>query len=326
MTGISLNIDAKIIERFRVDFDPLVAPGARIGIAVSGGPDSMALLLLAAAAHPGSIEAATVDHALRDGSREEAEMVASVCRELEVPHTILTALWKEVPATAIQERARSERYRLLGFWAEERGIAALATAHHADDQAETFLMRLSRGSGVRGLAGMRPKSIVPDTEIRLVRPLLGWRHAELQQLCIDAGIAPAADPSNDDERFERVRVRRALADTGWLDPDAIVRSAANLADAEAGLDWAMRREWRQAVRESRGAISYRPDGVPREILRRIASRAIRRLATEGERDLRGPELDRLLAALDEGATVTLRGVLCRGGAEWRFSRAAERRS
>ncbi len=130
------------VDRFRSDFDLLIGSGARVGIAVSGGPDSMALLLLAAAARPGAIEAATVDHALREGSRAEAEMVARTCAALGVPHAILTAGWKEKPATAIQERARAERYRLLGFWAEERALDALATAHHADDQAETLLQEI----------------------------------------------------------------------------------------------------------------------------------------------------------------------------------------
>src|SRR3954464_10115818 len=103
-----------LIERFRADLDALTAPGERLGVAVSGGPDSLALLLLAAAARPGAVEAATVDHALRDGSRAEAETVATICKRLDVPHTILTAAWNETPGTAIQERARGARYRLLG--------------------------------------------------------------------------------------------------------------------------------------------------------------------------------------------------------------------
>src|SRR3954452_6865810 len=314
-----------LVDRFRKSLDPLLAPDERIGIAVSGGPDSLALLLLAAAARAGAGEAATVDHALREASRAEAETVATICKRLGVPHTILTAAWNETPGTAIQERARGERYRLLGFWAEERGLATLATAHHADDQAETFLMRLSRGSGVRGLAGMRRRSVAPGTDVGLVRPLLDWRRAELESVCGDAGVNPVTDPSNDDRRFERVRIRQALAAADWLDPQAIARSAANLSAADAGLDWAMRREWRQAVRENGDSIAYRPDGAPPEILRRITSRAVRRLGTEGGGDLRGPELDRLLQTLSEGSTATLRGVLCRGGDEWRFSRAPGRR-
>src|SRR6476469_5955895 len=96
--------DLALLDRFASDLDALIAPTARIGLGVSGGPDSMALLLLAAAVRPGLVEAATVDHALRDGSRAEAEFVALTCAELGVPHVILTAGWKAAPATALQER------------------------------------------------------------------------------------------------------------------------------------------------------------------------------------------------------------------------------
>ena len=245
-------------------------------------------------------------------------MVAQLCERLSVPHAILVARWSEIPETAIQERARHQRYLLLGYWAEERGIDAIVTAHHAEDQAETLLMRLARGAGVRGLAGMRARSITPGAHVRLVRPLLGWRRQELEEVCSAAGLSPAADPSNLDERFERIRVRRALAGLDWLDSGAVAQSAANLADADAALDWAMKEEWARSVQEKRGSISYRRSDVPTEIVRRIVARAIRRLATEGDRDPRGAELTRLVATLSDGGTATLRGVLCRGGAEWRF--------
>src|SRR5918996_1752118 len=163
-----------LLDRFRADLEPLVAPDARVGLAVSGGPDSLALLLLAAAARPGQIEAATVDHGFRPEARDEAATVAGICGKLGVPHTILTARGNDVPTTAIQERARRERYRLLGYWAEERGLGGLATAHHADDQAETLLMRLSRGSGVGGLGGTRRKRALSE-DVLLLRPLLSWR-------------------------------------------------------------------------------------------------------------------------------------------------------
>jgi len=307
-----------LVERFSADLDALIARDARIGVAVSGGPDSLALLLLAAAARPGRVEAATIDHGFRKEARDEAAMVANICDRLGIRHATLTARWSELPETAIQERARNQRYRLLGYWAEERGLDALATAHHAEDQAETVLMRLARGSGVRGLAGMRPRSVSPGVHIRLVRPLLGWRRAELEQVCSAAGVTPAADPSNQDERFERVRVRRALAALDWLDAGAVAHSAANLADADAALEWAARVEWDDCVHERRGSIVYRPSDAPVEIVRRVVSRAIRKLATEGEFEPRGSELTRLVAALSDGGTATLRGVLCRGGSEWHF--------
>jgi tRNA(Ile)-lysidine synthase len=253
-------------------------------------------------------------------------MVARLCERLGVPHSILAAKWSDVPASAIQERARRERYRLLGFWAEERALDAISTAHHADDQAETLLMRLVRGAGVRGLAGMRSSSRAPGTDVRLVRPLLGWRRAELEQVCIHAGVDPIADPSNNDEQYERVRVRKNLSGSEWLDPAAIATSAHHLAEAHTALEWAARREWKQAVRERSGLIAYQHSDAPGEIVRRIVSRAVRTLATEGEIDLRGAELDRLIEMLQQSGTATLRGVRCEGGREWRFTIAPARRA
>lgn len=314
-----------LVERFRADLDALIAPKARIGVAVSGGPDSMALLLLAAAARPGLVEAATVDHLLRPESAAEAQMVAHVCERLEVRHAILAAQWSAKPTSAIQEHARDERYRLLGEWLAERSLDALATAHHADDQAETLVMRLNRGAGIRGLAAIRPSGRVPGTDLPLLRPLLGWRRSELEQVCAAAGIEPAADPSNQDVRFERVRVRRDISAVGWLDPEAVARSAGHLAGADEALDWAAEQEWGRGVTEADGQIVYRLGGAPSEIVRRVVGRAITALAHEGAgQALRGRELDNLLEKLGSGGAATLRGVQCSGGGEWKFIPAPDR--
>jgi tRNA(Ile)-lysidine synthase len=325
VTGEDLKPEAATVARFRRDLDQLTGAGQRIGVAVSGGPDSVALLLLAAAARPGMVEAATVDHALRDESRAEGESVAALCERLDLPHAILTVEWREKPQTGIQQRARQARYRLLGGWAQQRGLFALLTAHHLDDQVETLLMRLARGAGVSGLAGMRRAAQVPGGTLPLIRPLLGWRHAELERICADAGIRPVVDPSNDDAQFERVRVRRALAAADWLDREALALSAANLADADAAIAWTTIQVWNRAVRTSGGAVLFRPEGIPREIRRRLVHRAVLQLATEGKnREVRGRELDRLMALLAAGKKATLRGVLCSGGGEWRFVPAPNR--
>ena len=314
-----------LVERFRKDLDVLIAPGGRVGVAVSGGPDSLALLLLSAAARPGKIEAATVDHRLRPESAAEAELVARLCTQLEVPHATLAAQWAGTPSSAVQQRARDERYRLLGAWLTERSLAALATAHHADDQAETVVMRLNRGAGVRGLAAMRPAARVPGSALPLIRPLLGWRRAELESICAAAGLEPADDPSNRDVRYERVRVRRDISAVGWLDPEAVARSAAYLACADEALDWAAEQEWDRAVTEAAGKILYRPSGAPQEIVRRIVTLAIAILGHEGgDQPLRGRDLDNLLEKLAAGRTATLRGVRCSGGAQWTFIPARQR--
>lgn len=315
-----------LVDRFARDLDALIAPGKRVGIAVSGGPDSLALLLLAAAARPGKIEAATVDHGLRPEAAAEAAMVGALCEDLGVPHVTLATQWREKPTSALQEQARTERYRLLSKWAGERALDAVATGHHADDQAETFLMRLARGAGVRGLAGMRPLAIVLGSDLPLLRPLLQWRRRELEQICEEAGVSPVRDASNDDAQFERVRIRRALASSDFLNPEALASSAAHLGEADAALEWATDQEWANTVQSGDERILYRPDGAPQEIRRRIASRIIAQLANEGSEELRGRELDRLLDVLDAGGTATLRGVLGVGGDEWRFTRAPERRT
>jgi tRNA(Ile)-lysidine synthase len=325
--GIGMVPEPALIERFTRDLDALSAPDQRLGIAVSGGPDSLALLLLAASARPGLVEAASVDHVLRAESRAETEMVADLCRQLGVAHAILTVAWAEPPATAIQERARAARYDLLADWVSNRALDGLVTAHHADDQAETLVMRLNRGSGVRGLAGMRPSASVPGSAIPLLRPLLGWRRAELDTICDAAGLTPVVDPSNADEQYERIRVRRALSEAGWLDPEAIGRSAAYLASADAAIDWAAGQEWDRDVTVGDSHIAYRPSAAPAEIVRRIVTRAVTGLAHEGSGEaVRGRELEPVIAALEAGRTATLRGVLCTGGKEWRFSQAPPRKT
>ncbi len=224
-------------------------------MAVSGGGDSLALLLLAHAAFPGGVEAATVDHGLRTESADEAAFVGEICRSLEVPHATLTVA---VEPGNVQARARAARYDALAAWAERRGLVAIATAHQLDDQAETMMMRLNRGSGIGGLAGVRRLTGVPGHgHLRLVRPLLGWRRAELAALVESAGIAPICDPSNEDTRYDRVRVRQEIAAAEWLDPAAIARSAGLLADAKDALDWVVSREWLECVERDADGFSYR---------------------------------------------------------------------
>lgn len=315
-----------LVDRFRTDLDSLIEPGARFGVAVSGGPDSLALLLLAAAARSGDFEAATVDHGLRPEGRAEAEQVAELCQQIGVTHVVLAIEWDLPPASAIQEQARIVRYGAMAQWMRDRELAALLTAHHLDDQAETLLMRLNRGSGVRGLAGMRRQSPVPgDPDLVLLRPLLGWRRQELEDICAIARLRPIADPSNSDERHERVRVRQALGTSGWLDPQALARSASNLASADEALDWAANRQWAEFVDTSDGKVTYRASTAPPEIVRRIVARIISVLGTEGSpNELRGREIDQLIADLQDCRTTTLRGVRCRGGLDWTFDRAPQR--
>jgi tRNA(Ile)-lysidine synthase len=311
---------SEFVERFRADLDARVgAGGGRIGVAVSGGPDSLALLLLAHAARPAAVAAATVDHRLRAESAEEAAFVAGVCAELGVPHAILAA---DAPiAGNVQSGARALRYRLLGDWAMTAGVGWLLTAHHRDDQVETLLMRLNRGAGVAGLAGVRAATVIG--KLHVARPLLDWSRDELAAIAAAAGIAPVQDPSNADPRYDRARLRARMAEVDWIDRRGVARSAAALADAEAALEWTADQE--QAQRVTRTGDVFRLDaaGLPAELRRRLTQRLLAALAP----DLapRGPELDRLLETLASGGTATLGGIKCAGGATWRFEAAPPRR-
>jgi tRNA(Ile)-lysidine synthase len=299
-----------------------------LALAVSGGPDSMALLTLAAAALPGRVIAATVDHGLRDGSAVEAAMVVRHCAVLGVPHTILTPVMP-IEGSSLQARARTARYDVLARWARDAGAGAIATAHHADDQAETFLMRAARGSGLAGLAGIRPSVTIAGFTV--VRPLLGWRRAELRAIVRRAGAPFVDDPANVDLRHDRTRFRNLLNTNEWLDPPNLARAAAALAEAEAGMSALVALLWNERAEVLTDRVRVRIDGVPREALRRLARRAI---GIVREHDgITQPDwsdavnIESLLDALTAGRRATQAGVLggSRGGI-WTFRAAPPRRS
>ncbi len=206
-------------------------------VAVSGGPDSMALLHLAArwrdAGGP-EVHAATVDHDLRPGSRAEADQVALWAGALDIPHHILT--WTgERPKTKLQELARAARYRLLEGLVHELGAEVVLTGHHADDQAETILFRLLRGSGIAGLAAMAQVS--QRSGFRLVRPLLDVPKADLVAFCEAVGQPYFIDPSNRDPRFARTDLKRVLAlfEAEGLGPAELLRLGRRAARTEEAL-------------------------------------------------------------------------------------------
>jgi tRNA(Ile)-lysidine synthase len=313
-----------LLDRFRADATALGVDGD-LGVAVSGGPDSLALLLLAAAAFPGRVQAATVDHGLRPESAGEAQFVAGLCRTLDVPHAILAAN-VDTSRASLQRAARDARYAALEAWMASQSLRILATAHHVDDQAETLLMRLLRGSGVGGLSGVRARSPLPvrGSDTIVIRPLLGWRRAALRDLVEAAGLVAVDDPSNRDPGFDRVRIRGHLNETSWLDPEAMARSAAALAEAEDALTWTAERLWQERARIEEGEISLDPRGLPAELRRRLLLRALDALKADVGPP-RGEEITRLLETLAEGGTATLAGVRCTGGELWLFGCAPPRR-
>jgi tRNA(Ile)-lysidine synthase len=225
------------------DIEALFAPLAKakaLLIAISGGPDSTALLLMADewARRRGRtrIEAATVDHGLRPEGAEEAKAVAALCARLGIAHRILQ--WKgPKPASRLQERAREARYRLLVDHAKAIGADALLTAHHADDQAETVLFRLLRGSGLAGLRGM--EFMTARDGITIARPLIGFRKRELVAFAKARGASFADDPSNADPRFARTRLRALIARLGeeGLDAETLDRLARRAGETEEALKY-----------------------------------------------------------------------------------------
>ncbi len=295
-----------------------VEPGQRIGLAVSGGPDSLALLLLAHAAFPGLIEAATVDHRLRVASADEAAQVATLCASIGVPHATLS-VEAPLPRGNVSAQARDRRYGLLQRWFGERGLSWLLTGHHADDQLETMVMRLNRGAGVGGLASVRVRNG------RTLRPLLGWRHAELVALVEHAGWDAVDDPSNRDDRYDRARLRKALAGADFLDPIGVNRAAAAMEEADEALAWSAQHWAHSRVASEGAALVFDAHGLPAELVRRILLGCIVRLNPAAQ--CTGPGLSRLLDAMRRGGRATLDGVLADArGPRWRLTVAPPRRT
>ncbi|WP_120076980.1 tRNA lysidine(34) synthetase TilS [Aurantiacibacter odishensis] len=315
----STAIDRELVERFRQALDWLNPSGARIGLAVSGGTDSMAMLLLAHEAIPGGFEVATVDHGLRSEAKDECALVVAVCEERGLSCEVLSV---QVGEGNMQANAREARYDALGAWASRSELSAIATAHHADDQAETMLMRLNRGSGVAGLAGVRHSQPLGQTGIRIVRPLLRFRRAELEEVVAAAGQRVAHDPSNADDRFDRVRMRGALAGCEWLDTTSLAISASNVAEAYEALQAYAALLWPEMVTETPNGFVLRP-GPSREMNRRLLAEVMERL---GGRP-RGGDVARLLLRLEAGQGGNLAGVLAKiEGEQWLLTREPPRRT
>ncbi|KAB1074928.1 tRNA lysidine(34) synthetase TilS [Methylobacterium planeticum] len=290
-------------------------------LAVSGGPDSTALMHAAAAgagrAGP-ALHVATVDHGLRPDSAAEAEAVARGAAGLGLPHHRLR--WEGPhPATGLQAAAREARYRLLAACAGGIDAGLLLTGHTRDDQAETVLMRLLAGSGPAGLAGMRAERPLGPGLI-LARPFLGLPKAALVAWCRARGLATLRDPSNADPRFGRARLRAlmpALAREG-LSAARLVRLAERAARDEAALGAAAAQALAAALREEApgrlGLDGAEVAALPDAVALRLLDRALDRAGGAGPRRLERLErlaLEALLPALRAGRPLrrTLRGLL-----------------
>lgn len=275
----------------------LPASGGRVGVAVSGGADSMALLY--ALAHKGcfEIDALTFDHGLRPESAVEAAQVGAwVAGWPGVRHHILR--WDgDKPNAAIMEAARAARYAALCGWCDARGIASLCVAHHAGDQAETILFRLAKGSGLDGLGGMATRTAWPGYAVDIIRPFLDTGRDDIVSFCHDFGVPYVNDPSNVNEDYARPRLRKVmplLAAEG-LSEKRLSRTALRLRRAREALDFytahliaqSVRFEEPERARIDCAALRAAPEEIRLRLIRQVAAR----LAPGG--DGYGLRLDRL---------------------------------
>ena len=289
-----------------------------IVLAVSGGPDSVALMWLAARwrralSRGPKLVAVTIDHGLRPESASEARAVKRLARALEVPH--FTMRWTdEKPKSGVPAAARAARYRLLAAAAQRNGASHVLTAHTRDDQAETLLMRLFRGSGIAGLAGMARQS--QREGVLIARPFMNQSKTQQLATLQQAGIGFADDPTNRDTRFTRPRIRsviKELAAEGG-DPRNLARLASRLGRANASIEILVEGAARYLALKDRLAVTPSPlatsmarpanvtfeatafAGLPEEIRLRLLQRAIDRLGHEGPAEL--GKVETLLSALD----------------------------
>lgn len=295
-------------------FAPL-AEAQKIALAVSGGPDSLALLDAVARwrqARGGRPDAVvlTVDHRLQAGSDAIAERVLRIAEARGLPARILVREGPP-PANGIEDAARTARYRLLLEACREEGATHLVLAHHRDDVAETFLMRLKRGSGVFGLAAMRPQ--VESGGIAIVRPFLDVSRSRLAATVAAAGLEPVADPMNDDPRFARTRIRRFLARSP-VDPAVFATLAARFADLADAIDVEATGFFGDHVAVDAFAVAHVDVAALSVLPQPVRLRALARLLMAiggGDYAPRSDRLGALDRAIADGATFrrTLAGVV-----------------
>ncbi|HEY9038798.1 MAG TPA: tRNA lysidine(34) synthetase TilS [Roseovarius sp.] len=292
---------ALIAQHFQDETRPL-------GIAVSGGSDSLALLHLMVDWGRAPLRCVTVDHRLRAASSNEAAQVAAICAGLGIAHDTLT--WDGWDGQGnLAAEARRARYALMTGWAATHGLTGISLGHTQDDIAETLLMRLARRAGVDGLAAMPARR--SEAGVTLHRPLLSASRADLRACLVARGAEWIDDPSNSDSRYRRTQARialDALAPVG-VTPDALADVARHMREARETLGHYAAAEARALVQFQQGDLlipaapfaALRPD-----IAHRILSAGLRWITGAGY-GARGPDLDRLMAALAAGQGGTLAG-------------------
>jgi tRNA(Ile)-lysidine synthase len=282
-------------------FAPL-AKASRIALAVSGGGDSLALLDCAdrwrrSRASPPEMIVLSVDHGLAATSKQDAAAVVALARDRGIDAKSLRWTGKK-PRSGIEAAARAARYRLLLCAAKQAGASHLLLAHHREDQAETLLMRLARGSGLFGLAAMRPQ--VAAGEVTIFRPFLGVSRARLAATIAAAGLVPVEDAMNADPRFARVRLRQImplLAGEG-IDPAGLAATANRLAGAAEAIDAAASALFEKAVSADDHAVASIDAGAFSTAPQEIRLRSLVRILLAVGGDQYPPRFERLVALAD----------------------------
>ena len=332
------------IEEFEARFSALNAYDPVV-LAISGGSDSMALMVLVKrwAEHVGRAlpSVATVDHGLRAGSDADVQFVAGAARQMGFEHHALKWVGDK-PETGVQEAARLARYRLLAELVQRLpGVdpsksGAIVTAHHQEDQAETLLMRLARGSGIDGLSAMHAaESSAHGVEVAILRPLLDVPKRRLVDVLRQTQTKWLEDPSNADERFERVRLRQAqkIFDEAGLNSEAVARSARRLHRARVALNDMTTETLSQIVNVHNGAwceiAREEFDGLSEEIQLRVLNRVVMAFGGQ-EQPVRLRKLEQLCDALASQKPIqdayTLGGaVICSRSLHYAVFREAGRR-
>lgn len=285
---------------------------AKVAVAVSGGADSMALALLCSELR--NITALTVDHGLRPDSADEAKWVNAELNRHNISCHILTCKWQEVPTSNVQAAAREQRYQLMAGWCAENQISYLLTAHHMEDQAETLMLRLARGSGAYGLAAMPEKRALADT-VTLVRPLLGTSKQDLRDCLAELGQFWIDDPSNRNEAFDRVKIREFMAKPPLegFSAERLSETAKRMQRTRAALEY-YERQWLSGLNWNAATChaEFLKDhlaGAPEDIVLRGMKTAIQCIGG-ADHGVRFEKLERLLADMrsESFAGATLGGA------------------
>ena len=304
---MSLEPPQDILSHIAEVFAPM-PKDAVIGVAVSGGSDSVALLLALRAALPqAQLRAATVDHGLRAEAQQEAHWVRALCANLGIAHSILPAC--DLPSGPnLQARARRARYDALAAWGRDMACRCLCLGHSQTDVAESFLIRLARGSGVDGLSEMRGRWTDRDMEWR--RPLLVFSREDLQGFLRAQGQGWCNDPSNEDAAFMRVRMRQAAQDLDALGLTGLrlAKTARRMRHVQEALEFSVQGLWPQVAKVDFTDVLFDREALrplPREYVERMLADALKWISGQPYR----PRNSALLRALGAKKTTTLHGCV-----------------